>query len=231
MISENVSVENGQNTDESAFLYEKTILCPVCESKSKNLAVKKGSYRIINKESDLMIQYSGINPTYYEIKFCSECGYTALPSYFDNVKEKEKMLIKEKITKKWVKPHYPNFYDIDFAIKQLQLALLNSLAKQGQASEKGLICLKLSWLYRIKSDESNEKRFQLQASNCFEEAYMRETFPVAGLDEWTLLYLVGELYRRLGNFDKALSYFSQVLVSNQATSKLKDMVREQKNLI
>ena len=219
------------NFDHSKLLYEKTIKCPICGEESKNIAIKKGGYRILDQDSDFMVNYSGINPLFYEIKHCKVCGYAALPSLFDSIREKEKELIQQKITAKWTPPTYPKQYDVEFAIKQFQLALLNCLAKDGHASEKGFICLKLSWLFRIKKDEINEQRFQLQALTCLEEAYINEKTPFMGLDESSLLYLIGELHRRLGNNEKALLNFSQVLVSSQATTKIKEKVRSQRDLI
>lgn len=212
-------------------LYEKTIQCPVCKKEGRVKAVKKASYRVVKKDTDFMVEYSGINPSFYGVHFCNECGYAALPIYFDTLTASQINKIRKNISSKWVKNNYTEEYTVDTAINQHKLALLNAIVKDGKMSEKGLICLKLSWLCRIKQDKENERRFQEQAISAFEEAYSVENMPVAGLDEWNLLYLIGELYRRTGDKEKASIYFSQVLTSNTAPLKIKEMVRDQRELL
>lgn len=214
-----------------ANLYEKTVNCPICGRESKNKAVKKSSFKVINRDSDSMIYYSGVNPSFYEVTFCPECGYAALPSYFPNVNQKHISAILQNISLKWQKPVYPEIYTEEFAIKQLKLALHNAVVMDSPDSIKGLLCLKVSWLYRLMNDAENEKRFQEQTILCFEKAYISEKFPAAGMDEYTMQYLIGDLYRRLGNNDKALQSFSAVLVASGAPSKLKEKVRDQRALI
>lgn len=217
--------------DPSKYIYDKTITCPVCGRTSTNKAVKKSVYRVINRDSDSMIHYSGVNPSFYEVVYCSECGYTALPKFFDKINDKAKALILTNIALKWTKPTYPEHFDVYYAIKQMKLALHNALVREALSSEIGLICLKLSWLYRLVRDADNEKRFQEQTINCFEKAFMTEKNQCAEIDEFTMQYIIGELYRRLENNDKALLYFSKILISTRAPQKLKEKVRDQKDLI
>ena len=217
--------------DYSKVLYDKTVHCPICGQQSTNKAVKSSAIRVSSRDTDSMIYYSGINPSFYEVVYCTFCGYAALPAYFEKVKPFHVSKILEQVTKVWVKPSYPDHFDAEFAIKQLKLALHISLLKDAKDSEKGLLCLKLSWLYRLIEDQDNERRFQEQTLLCFENAYMNEKFPVAGMDEFSFQYLIGELYRRTGNSDKALLYYSKVLTSNNAPARIKDKVRDQKDIL
>jgi uncharacterized protein (DUF2225 family) len=120
---------------------------------------------------------------------------------------------------------------VDNAIETHQMALLNAVTIQAKDSDKAMICLKLSWLYRIKNDEQREKKFQQHAQLGFTKALESERFPVFGLDETSLEYLIGEIYRRLGDNSNALLWFSKVLSSREAKSKIKDMARNQKDAI
>jgi uncharacterized protein (DUF2225 family) len=212
-------------------VYGKSITCPVCGMSTKNQRPKKGSYRLGKKHSDLMQSYEGINVLFYEIDFCNECGYAALPTYFNNVNDSQKTLIKDNITSKWKKSTYGEEYTLVDGIAQHKLALLNAIIKKSSLSEKALICLRLSWLYRISGEKDNERRFQEQAVTEFEKAYETERLPIGGLDKEHLLYLIGELHRRIGNYSNASTYFSQVLTSTIAPSKLKEMVRDARELM
>lgn len=231
-----VQNDTTRNTDHSHEdftndLYDKTVQCPVCKRESKNRAVKKSSLRIASRDSDSMVYYNGVNPSFYEVMYCPECGYAALPAYFETVKPQHASLILQNIAMKWNKPSYPLQFDEEFAIKQLKLALHIAILREAKDSEKGLICLKLSWIYRLLKNTENERRFQEQAVVCLENAYMHENLPIAGMDEYSLQYLIGELYRRIGNEEKALQYYSSVLVAPAAPIKLKEKIRDQKELL
>ncbi|WDU84426.1 DUF2225 domain-containing protein [Caloramator sp. Dgby_cultured_2] len=65
----------------------------------------------------------------------------------------------------------------------------------------------------------------------FKEAFEKESFPICNLDQHTLMYLIGEIARRLGKNDEALLWFGKVIVSRSVKPRIKDMAREQKELI
>lgn len=211
--------------------YLKTIKCPVCNKETEIPYPRKGTYRISKTDSDYMKYYEGLNLSFYSINYCNECGYAALPSFFDQITEKQQKLIKMKISLKWSSEPLKMEYTVDDAIKQHKLALLNSVVKEAADGEEALLCLRLSWLYRLKGDEENERRFQESAVMSFEEAYQTEELPIGGLDRWHLLYLIGELYRRLGDYQKANIYYGQVLSSVNPPYKLKEMIRDMRELI
>jgi uncharacterized protein len=211
--------------------YLKTIKCPICNKETEIPYPRKGTFKISKTDSDFMKYYEGLDLSFYNICYCSECGYAALSSYFDSTTEKQQKLIKEKIGSKWSNDLVKMEYTVDDAIKLHKLALLNAVVKEGMSGEKALLCLRLSWLYRIKGDKKNETRFQESTATSFENAYQTEALPIGGLDKWHLLYLIGELYRRLGNIEKANIYFGQVLSSTEVPYKLREMVRDMRDLI
>lgn len=213
-------------------IYERKVECPVCYNQISIRSVKTSCIRVLSKDSDFMQYYKDPNPMFYDAWVCLKCGYAALSSKFNIISEKQKKLIKENITTK-LKPNrtYPAVYDIDTAIEMHQLALLNTTIKIGRDSEKAFICLKLAWLYRLKKDENTEYAFLFQALKGFLMAYENESPPIAGLDESSLEYLIGELYRKLDNDSCALKWFSKVLYNPNAKAKIKDMARDQKEYI
>jgi len=223
--------ESGHPNAEN-FVYDRKVECPVCFSNIKVKAVKSSAVRIISRDSDFMTHYGEPNPAYYDVWLCTNCGYAALSNKFDNVSDLQRKLIKEKISSRWVGDRsYPNLYTPDIAIEMHQLALLNAIVKEARESDKAMICLKTAWLYRLKKDEAGEKRFLQNALEGFINAFEKEPFPVCGMDGATLKYLIGELYRRLGDTSNALLWFSRVLSDRNAKPKIKDMARDQKDLI
>ncbi len=229
--------KNDKKEKESALqvkeerLYDRKITCPVCESKIKVRAVKSSYIRTLSRDTDLMINYDHPSPLLYDAWVCTECGYAALSSQFNAITYKQTKFIKEIISVNWKPKEYPHEFNINTAVERYKLALLNTIAKKGKNSEKALICLKIAWLYRINEDINNEEQLLNQALEGFESAYEKEIFPIAGMDESTLIYLIGELYRRLGDNQTALLWFSRVFTNKKSKKKIKDMAREQKYLI
>lgn len=228
--------KNGQNKEKKApnpkdFLYEKTCQCPVCNNEFKTKAVKKGKARIVSTDTDLMPIYENINPTFYDVIICPRCGYSALTRYFEKVKADQADLIKTKISSSYKAKIYPDVYDIDIAIERYKLALLNAFVKVAKSSEKAYICLKLGWLYRLKKDNANEIKFLEQAYIGFNDSFSTESFPICGMDSYTLMFLVGELARRLGKENDALIWLGRVITGRNVNPKLKERARDQKDLI
>ena len=237
---ENISIYNDKNkktplsTEEKKIkpdLFNHKLKCPVCESHITVRSVRASSIRTLSRDTDFMVYYADPNPMFYGAWVCTNCGYAALSSHFNNILYKQEKLIKEKIGLKWKPKEYPLEYDVDISIERHKLALLNAIIKNAVLSERAFICLKIAWHYRLKKDPVNEKSFLDQALQGFLKAFETEAFPIGKMDEATLSYLIGELYRRLGDSQKALIWFARVLAHRNAKDKIKDMARDQKYLI
>ncbi|MDK2934847.1 MAG: uncharacterized protein PWQ67_2733 [Clostridia bacterium] len=230
-IDKNKKNMNSMEGREENYLFDRKLKCPVCESNITVRAVKSSSIRIISRDTDFMIYYKDPNPLFYDAWVCTQCGYSAISSQFYNISEAQKKVVREKVCSKWKQKSYGHVYTIDTAIERYKLALLTSVVKNTKTSERALMCIKLAWLYRLKKDSENENKFLSLALQGFINAFEKEQFPISGMDQASLTYLIGELYRRLGDNDHALLWFSKVFSTNMAKSKIKEMAREQKYLI
>lgn len=214
------------------FVFERKVECPLCYKQISVPSVKTSGIRVLSRDSDFMIHYGEPNPLFYDAWVCTNCGYAALSSRFSIISENQKKLIKENITARWNSSRtYPTIHTVDTAIEKHQLALLNTVVKHGKHSEKAMTCLKLAWLYRHKEDLNNEIKFIEQANLGFISALEKESAPIAGLDEPSVEYLIGELYRRLGDDSNALLWLSRVITSRLAKPRIKEMARDQKSII
>ncbi|KZL90115.1 DUF2225 domain-containing protein [Clostridium magnum] len=224
-------VEQSEDEKLKSHLYDRQVTCPVCENIFKARAVKTSSYRVIKQDSDLFINYALVNPYFYDVWICNSCGYSAMKNDFNKIRSFQIDSIKQKITSKWNGKSYPDVYDINIAIERYKLSLLNYFVMEAKASKKAMNCLKLAWMYRILGDSTNEMTFLKQALAGFNDGYFNEDFPIYGMDKFTCMYLIGELNRRVGNNSEAMSWFSQVIVTQGVPQKLKDRARDQKDII
>ena len=105
----------------------------------------------------------------------------------------------------------------------------------------------MAWIYRGKAESlpedtpnrekvlkelhDSEMECLTNAYEGFNSAFSQESFPMCGMDENTVTYLVGEIARRIGKLEEAGRWISQILISRTASERLKDKAREVKELI
>ena len=201
------------------YLFDKTVKCPVCNSTFKTPCVKAKTSRIDSRDSDFFIRYTPkVNPYFYDVWMCNSCGYTALKSDFEKIRNFRKELVKSNITPKWTPKNY-------------KLALLNAMLTSSHESTKAMISLKIAWMFRLLNDNDSEMSFLKQSVQGFINAYEYEVLPCYGLQMDSLTYLIGELYRRIGEDDNALIWLSKSIVHTNSSIKIKDMARNAKNII
>lgn len=225
MINIKDSMEVNDNIDKLKNIFLKEINCPVCENIFKTPVVKAKSARIASKDSDFFIRYTVENPYFYEVWLCPNCGYAALKTDFEKIKTYQKKLVKERISCKWINREYDLPFTENTAIERYKLALVNSIMTESNFSNKAIICLRIAWLYRLLEDKNNEINYIKQSLSAFNEAYLKENLPIYGLDRFSIMFLIGELNRRIGEDTIALKWFSEVIVSIGANKKIKEMSR------
>lgn len=216
---------------EKDYLYNKTITCPVCGTIIQAKSVKNSAAKIIKRDSDMFNYYNSVNPYFYDVWLCNKCGYAAMKADFPKIREFQTDLVKKIIAPKWHSKNYPDIYDVNVALERYKLSLLNYTLIQASSSKKAMNCLKIAWMYRLIDDAEHEQLFLSTALEGFVDAYTNEKCPIYGMDKYTLIYLIGELYRRVGKTEDALLWFSNVITTPGVHQKIKDKARDQKDLI
>ncbi len=223
---------------EEDLLFDKTYTCPVCDHEFKSKMVRTGKAKLVSADTDLRPKYQGIDPLKYDAILCPKCGYASLNRYFNFVMSSQAKMIREKIsaTYRYV-PEGEKVYTYDEAITRHKMALLNTIVKHGKTSERAYTCLKIAWLFRGKREEmmqgdykkeevaallAEEKEFLKNAHEGFVSAFSKENFPMCGMDEYTVMYMVAELARRIGDVEEAKRWVSKVLVAKDANRRIKD---------
>lgn len=213
-------------------LYNKSVKCPVCGNTFEATKVKMKASRVSSRDTDFCVYYEGINPIFYDVWVCEFCGYAMQQDKFLDINLKDIKIIKENVQPRWNKRSYAGERNIDTAIESFKLALYSLQLRKAKNSDMAKVCLRLAWLYRMKKDEK-ESDFLNFALRCYSEAYEKEPFPVEKLDEFTCMYMIGELNRRVGNNEAAIQWFSRLIGSPEARRKptLIDSARDQFQLV
>lgn len=229
---------------ETDFLFDKTIHCPVCESDFKVKAVKSNRARLTGLDIDLRPRYQDVDVTKYEVQSCPICGYTALVRYFATPYDIQKKRIREAICTKYRSTNeFPDTYSYDYSLVRYKLALANAVVKGAKASEIAFICLKTAWILRGKTENMDpseegynearveESEYIKNAYEGFTKAATTENFPICGMDESTVDYLLAALGYMTNHIDVAQRMISKILVSPTANSRMKDRARALKDTI
>lgn len=224
---------------EKDFLLDKTTECPVCDEKFMTRAVKGGKAKLLSQDRDLRPRHEGIDITKYDVIMCPYCGYAALGRYFPNILDSQRKKVREKITASFkpqgVKP--PETYTYDEALDRYKMALVNAIVKGAKASEKAYICLKSAWVVRGKAEEMGPDDPQYAAAKAMEAEYQKnayegfcsavetESFPMCGMDETTVDYMIAVLAFETDHLDVCSKMIAKVLQSPTANPRTKDKVR------
>lgn len=231
--------ENKPELTEAELVFDKTHKCPVCEKEFKAKSVKIGKAKLTEVEMDLRPKYKNIDSLKYDAIVCPHCGYAALSRFFDFITSPQIKLVKDNISANYkAKDSDKEFYSYDDAIENHKLALLNAIVKKARVSERAYICLKLAWIIRgkaentlqddenykeiIKQCQKEEAEYIKNAYEGFKAAITSETYPMCGMDETTVDYLVAVLAMNTGSFDIASKLIAGIITSRTANKRMKE---------
>lgn len=217
---------------EADFLYDKEIDCPLCEHKIKVRVVKRSGLRLIRKDSDSLPYYKYINPLFYDVWVCNHCGYAAMESTFLNeLKMSERDLIEKSVSSHWQYREYPAVMPLETALDRYKIALYCAEIRHARETEMSMLLLKMAWLHRLKGNYEIEKRCLAKAVMAFKVLYEKGSFPVAGMDESALVYMLADLHNRIDDEKECLIWLGVLLNDRQAKPALKEKARDLKYLI
>lgn len=233
--------------DENDVLFDKSAECPVCGKKFTYRAVRTGKARPIGQDPDLRTKYEKFDPAKYDVVVCPYCGYAVLTKYFTSLPAAQVKLIRDGIGGKVHGVANNPILSYDDAIQRYQLALASSIVKHAKDSEKAFVCLKMAWVIRGKKESlledapdyddmmaqlrDDENEALKAAYEGFVSARQKESFPIAGMDEITIDYLLAVLSARFEKYDVAQKMIAGILLNRTANNRIKDRARDLKEQV
>ena len=211
-------------------LYGKSYKCPVCDAQFKSQTIKQGKAKLISQDTDFKNKFKPIDPLYYDIVSCPVCDYATLSRTFDKITAKkiEAMLQRER---ERMPIKYDAVLSTEDAIERFTHALGIAEFLGRSASEKGIICTSLVWLYRDLKDTKAEMQHMKMAISFFISAIQNEKPPYSGYDEGRVKLIVGDFLRRLGKKEDAKKWIGSVIVDSTALPQHKEKALEIKELL
>lgn len=229
---------------EEDYLFEKTYTCPACDMQFKALTVRAGKTRLIGQDEDLRPHYEGIDPIKYDAILCNHCGFAAISKGFHNMTSLQRKNIREQVAANF-KPlqEESKIFSYDDAILRHKIALVCATVKNAKYSEKAYTCLKLGWLIRTKMEamDSHDEEYEAleetlkecyeNALEGFNQAISKESFPMMGMEEMTVIYLMAVLAMRTEQYDEAMRLVGRVITGHSTGPRLKERALSLKETI
>lgn len=235
-----------QQEKEISYLFYKTMTCPICDQDLKWRTIKSGKLKILDTDLDMRQITMGIDANKYHVICCPNCGYSSLERYFTKMSPVFVKRIKEAVCANFTPTEGdPEYISYKEAFSRYHKAITTTVAKGGKASEVAYLFLKSAWILRGEQEEltaqgqtenvanlkATEAKFIKNAYDGFVKARMEEGYPMCGMDEVTVDYLVAALAYACNDFDVATKMLSSVIASYSASTRMKDKARELKDEI
>lgn len=192
-------------------IYAAKIICPICNKQIEITKVRSKFVRLVSQDEDFCPHYEGLNPIFYEAWICSFCGYAAHSTVFSEASDHDRKCVREKISPKWTSRAFIGERNIHQALDAFKIVLYNLQIRGAVSSEFAKVCLRIAWLYRYRGEWVDEYRFLKFAYDYYRQAYTGEHLGENKPDQYTLMFIIGELARRLDFREDAISWFGRIL--------------------
>ncbi|WP_338324920.1 DUF2225 domain-containing protein [Metabacillus mangrovi] len=211
-------------------LYDKKASCTLCNTSFITKKLRSSFIRVQSSDTDFYSRYSSeiYNPLYYYASVCPNCGFSFTDEFSLQAAPSSRKQLTELVWKRWTKKDYCGERTIHSALVSHKLALYCAGLKQETHAVKAGVNHRLAWLYRFMENGEQEKRFLQQALNEYLQSYMHEDYAGTKMTDMRILYLIGELSRRLGQDGQAVRYFSR-MIESQSDSHEKGLIEMAKD--
>jgi uncharacterized protein (DUF2225 family) len=177
-------------------------------------------YAVAGRGSDLCPQPAGVNPLPLLLHTCPTCGFTADGRGFHPDQEDEQ--VREWVLAGGLSRVAAQMPETDYVRYEIA-ALCHARRRDPSLLQLAEYYLAASWLAQIEGAEDVLADYQAEAARHLERALL-----IGELEEnerAVMTYLVGELRRRLGEFDVALQLFDEAAVQFAQYGGPKWMIR------
>lgn len=189
-------------------LFQVKVSCMNCESTFITSRVRPSFKRPIGKDSDFYAHYKTINPEYYVVRVCSYCGFASTENFERRITNEQRQVFLEKIGSKWSLRDYGGERDWEQALETYKLALICAQIKEEKPRVIAGLLHHIAWLYREKGMRELEDKFLKFALDTYVESYEEEEGEEINA---RLIYMIGELNRRLKNYHEAVKWYGRVI--------------------
>jgi uncharacterized protein len=195
-------------------LFQIKVKCICCEVSFQTSRVRPSFKMALRSDSDFCSYFKTINPDFYVVRVCPFCGFSATENFNERISEKQRSSYFEKIGNQWKQREYGRVRDEVEAMETYKLALITAQAIGEKDRVIAALLHHIAWLYRYDGNREQEDRFLKFAKDAYVRVYETER---DSLKNARLMFLIGELNRRLGEYSEAVRWFGRVIHDKKIT--------------
>ncbi|MFD0717417.1 DUF2225 domain-containing protein [Paenibacillus sp. GCM10027626] len=189
-------------------LYQTVMTCVCCEKAFQTSRIRPSFKRVAGRDSDFCAHYHHINPDYYVVRVCPACGYASTENGLTALTDAMRDKYVAEAGSQWISRDYGGERTVGQAMECYKLALnCAQIVSEKDRVIAGLLH-HIAWLYREMGDQQQEAKFLRFALERYINVYENEG---SSINNAKLMYLIGELHRRLGERGEAVRWFSRVV--------------------
>lgn len=204
------------------YLYTHKLTCPICGHDFESMAVLTSRLRRESTDKDLRVHYAGIEPMYYDVVSCQKCLYSAPADLFPTASQKFGERINKELNQFLPQVEIKDGTDRDtftvFAGYYLAIRCVPVCFDDYQLPLAGL-WQKLSRIYKDCADEDMYVMASQNALKYYEHVY--QNFPISEKQSQQICYIIGDLYERLKNYEKARNFYFLAKSNRDGTPAMK----------
>jgi len=183
-------------------VFEIELKCPCCKCRFMSKALL--STNTGPQTTDLHQMAFGFQPVLIVIHTCLSCGYTG---YIKDFEEKKVSKDLTTFVKQIITPLVRG--KKIFPGRQYEYAAWIAEHRGDPHFDVGRLYLRAAWCCNYEGRKDEERFYRRKAIEYFESVFQKKEIPEEDLARYT--YLIGELYRRIGNVEKAGMWFDRVI--------------------
>ena len=218
----------------SAALWNKKLSCPFCGGEFETTRLRASAIRVKEKHSDFGSVFDGPSPYFYSITACPHCSVAMRNEEFEKVNagyEPKLMEVSKKLKGRSAPSEAFALGELtaEQAVKRHELAItMHKFRAHSDAGELAGLLMHVAWIRRFQGDAEGERKAIEAAATAYQEFYEKGAKLPEKLGEPGILYLIGELNRRVGRVKEGRQYFSRALMSKELSAfpNVENMIRE-----
>lgn len=200
--------------------FDKLMTCIHCQKDFTTTKIRKSTIKLEHTDSDFRAVYKTVNPMYYNVFVCEHCGLAFTEDFSKYFAPGSADMLKKRICDHWEPHSFSGERSLIQAIQTYQLAIICGEIKKEKHIILAGLALRTAWLYREQDKTEWELRFLESAREEYIESYLVGDYAGSTMTELKVLFLVGELSRRLGDFTMATKYFSKIIEQQNTTTEI-----------
>ncbi|MCA0971779.1 DUF2225 domain-containing protein [Halobacillus litoralis] len=211
--------------------FDREVQCTYCEYSFTTTKIRSRFIRPVSTDTLFFTTYEDpdINPLLYHVHVCPYCGYASNDQFSTSIPLHLRKVIQNNLSSRWNHQDFTGKRSYKKAINAFKLCILTALLKEEKPVVLAGLYLRTAWLYQYTEDPEQVERFMRLALVTYEKAYEQDRLDDPKMTPLKVLYLIGELHRRLGHDREAIQYFSKVIEKKKdfIDPKVVEMARDQ----